>query len=55
MCFLMRKRTDEMRGDQQLARQYYLTIIKEKKLTEALPIDDRLDQKEKESRGESTE
>ena len=51
----MRKGIDEMRRDRQLARECYLTIIKEKKPTKALPIDDRLDQREEESQGEPIE
>ena len=55
MCFSMRKKIDKMKKDQRLAQQCYLTIIKEKKSVEALPIDDGLDQREEESRREPAE
>ena len=50
----MRNGTVEMRGDQQLVRYNYLTMIKGKKPTKALSIDG-LDQREEESWGEPTE
>ena len=52
--FLIRNGTGEMQGDQQLARQCYLTMIKRKRPMKALPIEG-LDLREEESWGEPIE